>query len=837
MERVLNAEKKKMKRKLHTILFVLITVIVLAVVGVVATINTLINNARVMGQELVESYSSDEELSISKYETLVAMSMAYLNEVEASGIESDKLDAAMLHYFEKVIEASGYDNLKCYAMVYGRVITTEPDVTLKAKKYQETSWYQEALQADGKVIFTSLGAKNEPGVMDTNIVQVNPDTGNAIIFDLDEEFFDYIHQEMNLAEASAYYLYDANGKLLYYKAPFVVARENIENYALSMYQNIMSGNYSEQQNDKIVDLDGEVRGIYFNRMSNGWVNILTVPQSTLTRGLRGMATWYCLVFLIFIVVLVAAGIRDVKINKSLQDSSNTIRALCNSFFAIYRINVKEETYVRVKGSQESKQLIAAKGTYQNLLNAMAEFLDDEIGKNLIQSFSMEHVRELVRNRVTDFGGDFVRKIDGVDRWMHVSLILDDALPEEEAVLSFRIVDAEKQKQLQQAKLLENALAVADASDKSQKQFFASVSHNMRTPLNIIIGMNELASREDCTPERRRDCLKRIDFASRDLLSLVNNILEISRMEQEQSPLDKRIFDICEEMTLCVEPYREQAKMQGKEFILSLDVERKLVKGDPAKLIQIINNLLSNSLKFTNSGDTIRVCMSQKNTSGNKYTFVIEDTGIGMSENFLPRIYEPYSQENRFGVNASSGSGLGMAIVKNLVSQKSGEIEVTSTLGQGTKYVLTLPFASGDTMEQEKKVTGNQEILRHLRILLVEDNDLNREIMKELLTEQGAIVTEAVDGKEALDIFQQSKPFEIQVILMDMQMPVMNGCESAAAIRGLDRADADRVCIVALTANAFSEDIVRTAQAGMNDHLAKPVNMALLCETLERLLGE
>ena len=141
------------------------------------------------------------------------------------------------------------------------------------------------------------------------------------------------------------------------------------------------------------------------------------------------------------------------------------------------------------------------------------------------------------------------------------------------------------------------------------------------------------------------------------------------------------------------------------------------------------------------------------------------------------------------------------------------------------------------MEQEKKVTGNQEILRHLRILLVEDNDLNREIMKELLTEQGAIVTEAVDGKEALDIFQQSKPFEIQVILMDMQMPVMNGCESAAAIRGLDRADADRVCIVALTANAFSEDIVRTAQAGMNDHLAKPVNMALLCETLERLLGE
>lgn len=172
-------------------------------------------------------------------------------------------------------------------------------------------------------------------------------------------------------------------------------------------------------------------------------------------------------------------------------------------------------------------------------------MEQETAESFLESFSLEQIRELVENNISGFGGDFQRKIDGVDRWVHLSLILDDNLNKEEAVISFRLVDDEKNRQLEYTALLENALAAADAGEKSQKQFIANISHDMRTPLNIIIGMNELASRPDCTDDKRREYLKKIDFTSRSLLSLINNVLDISRMEQDQLPFNKRTFDICD----------------------------------------------------------------------------------------------------------------------------------------------------------------------------------------------------------------------------------------------------------------------------------------------------
>ena len=340
---------------------------------------------------------------------------------------------------------------------------------------------------------------------------------------------------------------------------------------------------------------------------------------------------------------------------------------------------------------------------------------------------------------------------------------------------------------------------------------------------------------DCPENKRLDYLKKIEYSGKDMLGLINNILEISRIEDGLMPIDRKVINLREEFTNIVQPFREQAVAQGKRCEIKIDISKNMVMGDVLKLSQIMNNLLSNAVRFTRSEDSITVAMRQAAPDSSNYIFTVEDTGIGMSEAFLPKLFTPYSQENRFGNRSETGGGLGMAIVKSLVTQKGGQIDVSSTAGKGTKVVVTLPFAPVPT--EETAVQTNDGCLKNLNMLVVDDNELNRELMSDLLTEHGVKVTPACDGKEALEIFKCSELFSCDVIIMDMQMPVMDGCASAAAIRALDRPDANWVIIIALTANSFSEDVIRTVKAGMNAHLAKPADMKVLQETIKKLLSE
>ena len=409
---------------------------------------------------------------------------------------------------------------------------------------------------------------------------------------------------------------------------------------------------------------------------------------------------------------------------------------------------------------------------------------------------------------------------------------------DEVVICFRDVENEKEEQQRQVRLLKGALSAAEQSEKSQQQFFSVMSHDMRTPLNIIIGMTGLALQDDCSREKMVGYLNKIGAASQQLLALINDILEISRLEQGNVSMEIKPFDLVQTLETYLAPFQTQAREQNKTFQLSIDIQNRMIKGDPARLGQIINNLVSNSMKFTQSGDSLTVTLRQMDEGKrNNYLFLVEDTGSGMSADFLPKLFDPYEREVRFGAKEVTGTGLGMPIVKNLVTRMGGQIAVSSTLGKGTTFSVTIPFDASETPSPESEHEPAEVTpLKDRQILLAEDNLLNMEIATELLKMRGAEVTPAEDGQKALEAFRASPPFFFNAVLMDMQMPNMDGCEATQAIRALDRPDAKMVPIIALTANAFAEDITRTTQAGMDAHLAKPINIEQLCLTLTKLMS-
>lgn len=831
MDRFHEVTKKRIWNDNLRTLITLAVAFVLVLVSMLGTYKVLLINSRKMGHELIQSYASDEERSIAVYNTIIKMGISSMESSEESG-SPEEISIKMQDFFKKAADASGDPDLQCFAIIKGRLVSTEPIEGLDKYDFENTGWYRNVLAADGQVIFTDIN--EESGAKLTVAAAGEPDTDCAVFINLRKQDFISEHSGLNLPEKGAYYLFDTDGHLLYYTAPFEVDEASLEEYAMGLCADIHNGKISNEGDD-IIDLNGEVRGIYYNQVNNGWLCIMTIPHSVLLTGFNNIIIIYVSVFAVFMLIIIFMFVHDIHMGQTIIHTGAIIRALCNTYYAIYRIDLKKGTYDMIKGSDEMQKLIPRKGEFNAMMDGFASVVDEDTAAEMRSSFSLEHLRELASKQIRDFGGDFLRRLNGDDKWVNMAFILDESLTKEEGILVFRQIDTEKQQQIRHTKLLESALASADASEKSQKYFFSKMSHEMRTPLNIILGMNELAMSPDCPENKRLDYLKKIEYSGKDMLGLINNILEISRIEDGLMPIDRKVINLREEFTNIVQPFREQAVAQGKRCEIKIDISKNMVMGDVLKLSQIMNNLLSNAVRFTRSEDSITVAMRQAAPDSSNYIFTVEDTGIGMSEAFLPKLFTPYSQENRFGNRSETGGGLGMAIVKSLVTQKGGQIDVSSTAGKGTKVVVTLPFAPVPT--EETAVQTNDGCLKNLNMLVVDDNELNRELMSDLLTEHGVKVTPACDGKEALEIFKCSELFSCDVIIMDMQMPVMDGCASAAAIRALDRPDANWVIIIALTANSFSEDVIRTVKAGMNAHLAKPADMKVLQETIKKLLSE
>ena len=389
--------------------------------------------------------------------------------------------------------------------------------------------------------------------------------------------------------------------------------------------------------------------------------------------------------------------------------------------------------------------------------------------------------------------------------------------------------------------LQVAVEKAESANHAKSTFLFNMSHDIRTPMNAIIGYADLASRHLDDPAKLKNYMENIQVCGQNLLMLLNNVLDLARIENDKTEMEYSVSDIEKDFRNCVAMFRNQADSKGQTLTVTTQLQYPYIYADIPHLTEICTNLVSNAVKYTGAGGTIRCNVTQK--PGKKEGWcdtvvTVADNGIGMSQEFQKHIFEPFERERTSTVSKVEGSGIGMGIVKKLVGLMGGTVEVESRIGVGSTFTVTIPcrIASEDETQAKRETNpSDQKCLCGTRILLTEDNDLNAEIAVELLQEEGCTVDRAKDGVECVDMLEKAANGTYQLILMDIQMPVMNGYDAARKIRGLDDPQKANIPIIAMTANAFTEDRQVALDAGMNDHIAKPINMNVLVPTLRKYL--
>ncbi len=558
--------------------------------------------------------------------------------------------------------------------------------------------------------------------------------------------------------------------------------------------------------------------------------------------------------------------RDITEEKLQQEKSSIeqkqraaiIASLSSLFFSSYYLDLEKNTFQIVSEYKEAGEALGSRRNYEaGVLSYAEKFVhpDDRecylrtFGyQRLVEELTEEHPVIAMEYRKVNGGFDYVK-----EGWVRATVILAD---EEKggartALYVAQDVTESKIKEEQSRQVLKEAYEAAKLANSSKSDFLSRMSHDIRTPLNAIIGMTTIAGSHLLEPERVKDCLDKIKVSSRHLLALVNEVLDMSKIESGKISLSEENFYLSELVQNLLTMIRPAAREKGLELLLcSVDVEHEYVIGDQMRIQQVFVNILGNSVKYTPRGGKLELEIKEK-SSGKYgygcYEFIFRDNGIGMDEEFVRHIFEPFSRAEDSRVSKIEGSGLGMAIAQNIIQMMNGTIQVESEKNKGSQFTVTLYLKEQDIDAAVQKTQMADEhiemddwsglSLEGCRILLVEDNELNREIAEELIRETGAEPELAENGAEAVQMFENRGAGYYDLIFMDIQMPVMNGYEATRAIRESGQKDAEAIPIIAMTANAFAEDVMESRKAGMNEHISKPLDPDCLVKCMGRWLRQ
>ena len=450
---------------------------------------------------------------------------------------------------------------------------------------------------------------------------------------------------------------------------------------------------------------------------------------------------------------------------------------------------------------------------------------------------LDDLMQMERGTQQEWNRGFIHQETGESRYIHVTGFINDVQGAKKCIVDLSDRTGEHQTTL----AVEAALEIAEKANKAKTDFLSNMSHDIRTPMNAIIGITTLMKNELHEPEKLAEHLGKLETSGQLLLGIINDILDMSRIESGKTTLNVEKMNLPQQISQLDSVIRQQAGQRRQTFTVETHVQHENVLGDPNRLNQVLMNILSNAVKYTPNGGHVRLEIDELTHTEHytKYRFVVQDNGIGMSEEFQKTLFEPFTREEKSGTNKVQGTGLGMAITKSIVDLMGGTIHVESTPGKGTRFEVVLEFpidAEADTV-QETQVPPEEEEnvspLSGMKFLCAEDNAINAEILEMLLEANGASCTICSNGQEIVDAFTSVKPGDYDMILMDVQMPVMDGLEATRRIRSGENPLGRTIPILAMTANAFLEDMQKSKEAGMDEHLSKPVDISALEQTVKR----
>ena len=543
--------------------------------------------------------------------------------------------------------------------------------------------------------------------------------------------------------------------------------------------------------------------------------------------------------LIAIVMGVCLNQKNTRANISKRLYTDMYKAATKNSILVLQVDLLSNTFEVLQSPDYMVSALSEKIPAKEMIKMITEqFVSEEFRKDLMEFLNFDTLPARVdENKQLSF-----YLVDIYQKWYQVGIVEQRRVNHKvSAVIAIvRDVDEEKRREFEYQRQLNSALEEAKLASASKTSFLRRMSHDIRTPINGIRGMLEISQHYSNDIEKQNECRRKMWEASGYLLSLVNDVLDMSKLESGSIDLESKPFDLREIISETDTLAEMQAMEHGVTFQVdekNSSIEHNYLIGSPIHLKRILQNLASNAIKYNreNGSVTVSYCELSSDEEVAQFQFICSDTGIGMSEKFQEKAFEPFAQEGRNANTTYAGTGLGLSIVKQLVDSMGGHIELNSTVNVGSTFVVTIPLKI-----DYKQAVMPDELQEHIetkgkKVLLVEDNELNMEIAEFILSNEGFIIAKAVNGQDAVDKFASSKPGEYDIVFMDIMMPVMDGLEATRTIRAMQRTDAKSVPIIAMSANAFKDDIENCLNAGMNDHLMKPLEMEKITKAIQKVL--
>ena len=514
---------------------------------------------------------------------------------------------------------------------------------------------------------------------------------------------------------------------------------------------------------------------------------------------------------------------------TIEFQKEIITAISTIYSQIYSVDLRDNSYIVVvirKGEPQwdSRRVDSASSLFEK---AICKYVSDEYKKEVEEFLRLDTVADRMKD-INTITMDYLA-VDG--KWYMNRFIVQEKDASgcvQKVLFAVCPINDQKQKELEYQRRLREATKAAERANEAKTNFLRRMSHDIRTPINGILGMIKIADRHRGDTEKLHECRRKVLGATEYLLSLVNNVLDMGKLETESVLLEEQPFDLIalleKERTIIDMQASDNGVFYSGGHLLDGIVHKDLI-GSPVHVNRIMMNIINNAIKYNRKGGTIDFSCRELSCDGDVavYEFVCSDTGLGMSKEFQEHAFEPYAREGKESITSYSGSGIGLSIVKDIVKQMKGTIYLESEENVGTTFTVELPFKINHDVSHNKNPECRQKDVSGMKALLVEDNELNREIAQLMLEDEGLTVVTANNGQEALEQFSASKESEYDMIFMDVTMPVMDGLEATRQIRRLERKDAKTVHIIAMSANVFKDDIQNSIRAGMNSYLMKPLD--------------